>query len=117
MSKQQPCHSNPTKTHIQKNSRKVQRGGARSLGGGNRILQDKETQRETSINGNDAKPIPIPSNYRYDEHSMEAKELWSLVPVNSKYSNRMGSIPNQKFPINEVFAIKALEFFKVTYIK
>ena len=24
MSKQQPCHSNPTKTHIQKNSRKVQ---------------------------------------------------------------------------------------------
>ena len=65
------------------------------MGGGNRILQDKETQRETSINGNDAKPIPIPSNYRYDEHSMEAKELWSLVPVNSKYSNRMGSIPNQ----------------------
>lgn len=112
MSKQQPCHSNPTKTHIQKNSRKVQRGGARGLGGGNRILQDKETQRETSINGNDAKPIPIPSNYRYDEHSMEAKELWSLVPVNSKYSNRMGSIPNQKFPINEVFAIKALEFFQ-----
>ena len=112
MSKQQPCHSNPTKTHIQKNSRKVQGGGARGLGGGNRILQDKETQRETSINGNDAKPIPIPSNYRYDEHSMEAKELWSLVPVNSKYSNRMGSIPNQKFPINEVFAIKALEFFQ-----
>ncbi|KAF6060495.1 Smr domain family protein [Candida albicans] len=35
-----------------------------------------------------------------------------LSTVNSKYSNGMGSIPNQKFPINEVFAIKALEFFQ-----
>lgn len=110
LTKQQESTSGgATKTHDKsRNNRRVQRGGAMGLASStrNRILHGQEPQNEISTT------TPTPSNYRYDENSMEAKELWSLIPVSKDGKNSVELISSQKLPINKKFAIKALEFFQ-----